>query len=80
MEEERDSSQEQEEGDEPIVNIRDGEHVQASLKVRHGGKQPMAELECKIVISLSKISKVPGLVAGTMDEIYEKASEKGYLL
>ena len=71
---------ESEQGDSEIVNIKDGEHIQASLKVRHGGKQPMAELEVKVVVTLNKISKVPELVAGTMDTIYERASEKGYLL
>lgn len=70
----------EEDGDKQIASIRDGEHVSASLKVRHGGKVPMAELECKVVVTLNKISEVPELVAGTMDKIYEEASKQGYLL
>jgi len=55
------------------------ETVYASLKVRIGGKAPMAEMECRITVSLDKLASVPEMVTSAMDQIYTQAQEKQLL-
>jgi hypothetical protein len=68
-----------EEKEELIAQVITGESVYSHLKVRHGGKQPMFEMECRVMVSLNRISEVPGLVADTMDKIYTQAQKKNLL-
>jgi len=70
---------ENEEGFETIAETVVGESVYAGLKVRIGGKAPMAEMECKITVELGKLKDLPEMVVEAVDQIYLKAQEKGIL-
>lgn len=56
-----------------------GENVSASLKIRIGGKAPMAEMEVKLTVSLDKLHDIPEMVTNALDQIYTQAQEKQLL-
>jgi len=62
-----------------IAQTIEGESCYAHLKVRLGGKAPMAELECRVVVTLDKIHKVPEMITETMDKMYTQAQDKNLL-
>lgn len=66
-------------GFQEVANLQLGEYVQAGLKVRIGGKAPMAEMYCRITVTLDKLPKAPEMITEAMDQLFTQAQEKQLL-
>lgn len=59
--------------------VADVESATSMLRVKIGGKMPMAEMSCRVTVSIDKIDRLPEMVTKVIDELYNKAQEKNLL-